>query len=115
MLATWARIEGSRCESGANALSEAIANRTAVLATAIEGTIGLVGDRYPGLFAVGDAKELANRIERARTEPEFLAALQFACEPIRERLSPEHERDGWKSLISSLFPGERSTRSTLSA
>jgi len=41
-----------------NVLSEAIVAGVPVLASRIAGNIGILGQRYPGLFRVGDAREL---------------------------------------------------------
>ena len=58
-------VVSSRMEGGANVVAEAVMASTPVLATRIDGTIGMLGAQYPGYFAVGDARALAALLERA--------------------------------------------------
>ena len=48
---------------------------TPIVATRIDGVTGLLGDDYPGYFAVEDTEGLAALLSRAETDPDFLAAL----------------------------------------
>ena len=72
---SWNFVSSSRHEGGANAVSEALALGVPVLATAIPGSIGLLGEELPGLYPVGDARRLADLLLRAETDPAFLASL----------------------------------------
>lgn len=80
-------------EGGANALGEAIVAGLPVLASRIPGSIGILGDDYPGYFRVGDTRELAHLQLRCETEPPFLADLTTRChgtsQLIAEHISPE--------------------------
>src|SRR5438094_6518720 len=64
-------IISSRMEGGANVLSEAIVSSIPVLASRIDGNVGILGVDYPGLFRFGDTRELARLITRAETDPNF--------------------------------------------
>ena len=92
----------SRSEGGANVVSEAIAAGVPVVSTRIPGTIGLLGDDYPGYFPVGDAQALATLLLRAEEDPAFYRTLQSACDRVRPLLDPARERDAWARLLAEL-------------
>ena len=96
----------SRCEGGANVISEALAAGVPVISTRIGGTTGLLGDDYPGLFPPGDAAACAELLTRAETEPAFLAELEERCAARAALLEPEREREAWRALLRELFPEE---------
>lgn len=90
----------SRMEGGANAVSEAIVVGTPVISSRIGGSTGMLGDDYPGYFAVGDTAGLAALLSRAESDAAFLADLAARGERLRERLTPERERDALAALIA---------------
>jgi glycosyltransferase involved in cell wall biosynthesis len=100
----------SRCEGGANVVSEAIACGTPVLSTRIAGSTGLLGDDYPGYFEVGDARGLARLIERAERDSGFLAELARTGAALRPLFEPEREREAWARLLDELFATEAAGR-----
>ena len=51
-----ALVLSSLSEGGANAVSEAVAGGVPVLASRIDGSVGLLGRDYPGYFPVGDTR-----------------------------------------------------------
>lgn len=69
-------VISSLMEGGANVVSEACRAGLPVLASDIAGNRGLLGDCYPGYFAVGDEEDLARCLRKAEICPEFLASLQ---------------------------------------
>ena len=79
-------IVSSRMEGGANVVVEAVTAGTPVLASRISGNVGMLGDDYPGYFAVGDPAGLAGlssvRAAIARSSPRSRAAAH-ARAPIR--------------------------------
>jgi lysine decarboxylase len=74
-----------------------------VLASQIEGSIGLLGEDYPGLHAVGDDAALAALIARCRAEPAFLADLQSRCAALAPRFEPAREREAVRRLAHTLL------------
>jgi putative glycosyltransferase (TIGR04348 family) len=91
-------------EGGANAVSEAIVHGVPVVASRIPGALGLLGADYPGYFPPGDTRALAALLERAETDPGFLAGLGARCARLAPRFTPERERDAWREVIAELAP-----------
>jgi glycosyltransferase involved in cell wall biosynthesis len=79
-------------EGGAHVVMEAIASGTPVLASRIDGNIGMLGADYAGYFEHGGVTELADLILRCRREPAFLAQLGAQCAARAHLFEPEHER-----------------------
>jgi putative glycosyltransferase (TIGR04348 family) len=94
-------VQSSRMEGGANAVCEAIACGTPVLASRISGNVGILGEAYPGLYELGDTAALSRLIERAATSSAFYTRLQSACAKLRPLVDPERERAAWKAVLSS--------------
>jgi putative glycosyltransferase (TIGR04348 family) len=100
----------SRTEGGANVISEALATGVPVVASRNDGSVGLLGEGYPGYFEVGDSEALATLLSRAETDPGFYAALRAACDARRPLVLPETEQASWASLLASLVqPRDPST------
>ena len=95
-------VLSSRAEGGANALSEAIVCGVPVLSTRIDGSVGLLGEDYPGLFPVGDEAALAALLGRAEADAAFLAELRRSLDAIAPRFTPEAEREAWRDLLRAL-------------
>jgi glycosyltransferase involved in cell wall biosynthesis len=95
-------VVSSLAEGGANVVGEAIVAGTPVVGSRIEGTTGLVGDDYPGLFPVGDTGALRALLLRAESDLTFLDALRERCEALAPLFAPERERAAWASLLASL-------------
>ena len=95
-------VLSSRHEGGANAISEALALGVPVLATRIPGTLGLLGEDYPGTFAVEDTRALAELMSRAETDPAFYRSLEKACRSRAYLTDPAQELESWRELLSEL-------------
>jgi putative glycosyltransferase (TIGR04348 family) len=91
-------------EGGANVISEAVAVDTPVISSWIAGSVGMLGEDYPGYFPVGDTQALAALLRRAETDPAFLKSLRDWGRRLRPALSPARERRAWAALLSELFP-----------
>jgi len=96
-------VISSRLEGGANVLGEAIVLGVPVLASRIDGNVGLLGARYPGYFDCGDTLGLSRLLLRAEREPSFLRRLARACARRRPLFSVERERAAMRGLLLALF------------
>ena len=90
----------SRVEGGANVVAEAIVSGVPLLASRIDGTLGMIGADHPGTFDVGDSDGLAALLERCEADPAFLDGLQRKGEGLRARFAPERERAALASLLA---------------
>jgi len=99
-----AMVLSSRMEGGANVVSEAVVHRVPVLASRVDGTVGLLGVDYPGYFEVGDTKKLSELMLRVEEDPAFRAMLTARCRCLAEPFSPKHERSCWKRLLAEMGP-----------
>lgn len=98
-----ALVHPSRLEGGANVVVEALCAGIPVLASAIDGNIGLLGDDYPGYFPVGDADHLASLMRRFANDAAYRSDLARHCRSLRSRFSPEVEASEVRSLVSGLL------------
>jgi putative glycosyltransferase (TIGR04348 family) len=96
-------IHPSIMEGGANVIVEAVTAGTPVLASRVSGNVGMLGDDYPGYFAVGDPAGLAQCLVRALEEPGYLRALKAACARRRALFTPSAERRLVRSIVASLL------------
>jgi len=97
-------VLSSRMEGGANVIGEAAVCGVPVIASRIDGSVGLLGSRYPGLFPVGDTRALASLLHRAETDARFLARLRRETARIAPLFRPARERRTWRSLLRELRP-----------
>ncbi len=68
-------VISSRMEGGAHVVSEAIGIGVPVIASAISGNIGLLGEDYPGYYPFANETALAAQLARAHSDPAWLTAL----------------------------------------
>jgi len=99
---SWLLVSSSLGEGGANAVTEAIACGTPVLASDIPGARGILGDSYPGFFPVGDTGALTALLRRAEEEPAFHTELARAVLELRPLVDPAREREAWRTLLAEL-------------
>ncbi len=97
----------SKSEGGANVVSEAIVSSVPVISSRIAGSLGLLGERYPGYFPVGDTAALAALLERAETDAAFYAKLSKRCDRLAPLFDPARERHSWRELLAELLPACR--------
>ena len=98
-------VLSSRLEGGANVLSEAIVASVPVLASRIDGNIGILGLDYPGYFAVGDTRQLARLLMRAESSPVYLEELTMHSRSLAMLVDSAREEQAWLDLISELTSG----------
>ncbi|WP_426415288.1 selenoneine biosynthesis selenosugar synthase SenB [Aestuariirhabdus sp. LZHN29] len=89
-------------EGGANVISEAVVAGVPVIASEIEGSVGLLGKDYPGYYPVGDEAALSALLLRVESEPLFYQALQRAALAKRGRFTAEGETLAWQALLSQV-------------
>src|SRR5215208_6571733 len=95
-------VLSSQMEGGANVLSEAIVAGVPILASRIDGNVGILGPDYPGLFNVGDTCELARLLNLAETDTDFLSDLRRRVKKLAPLFSPKRERQAWTDLLREL-------------
>jgi putative glycosyltransferase (TIGR04348 family) len=95
-------VLSSRSEGGANVISEAVAAKVPILASRIDGSVGLLGRDYPGYFPIGDTVALARLLHRVESEPRYLSRLQHAIARRAPLFRPAREKAAWKKLIREL-------------
>ena len=95
-------VLSSIMEGGANVISEALVDGVPVLASRIPGSIGLLGNGYPGFFPVGDTRELASLLVRAEQDAHFRADLTQWCRRRASEFNPAREKTAWKRLLCEL-------------
>jgi putative glycosyltransferase (TIGR04348 family) len=107
-----AMVLSSLSEGGANVISEAVAAGLAVLATRIDGSVGLLGRDYPGYFPVGDSEALARLLDRIETDPAFLKRLNRAIARRAHLFRPAREKAQWRALLEEIMPKSTHARSS---
>jgi putative glycosyltransferase (TIGR04348 family) len=99
-------VHPSVMEGGAHVVMEAVLSGTPVLASRIDGNVGMLGQDYGGYFPVGDAAALAASLRQLRRDMTQgsgqLAALQAQCEARAALFAPEAERQSLLSLLAEL-------------
>lgn len=95
-------VNSSKLEGGANAICEALACGVPVLSSRIAGSIGLLGEDYPGYFEVGDTAGLTALLRRFETESTFRAELTAACRQLASQVTPARELAAWWRLLGGL-------------
>ncbi len=93
-------VHPSAMEGGAHVVVEAIRSGTAVVASRIDGNVGLLGDDHPGCFPVGDAAALAAMLARLRDEPAMLADLQRRSAAASAAFDPAREAAALHALVA---------------
>jgi putative glycosyltransferase (TIGR04348 family) len=96
-------VLSSKSEGGANVISEAAAAGVPVLASRIDGTVGLLGRDYPGYFPAGSTRALARLLHGIETEPGFLKQLQRAISRRAYLFRPAREKAAWAALIAEIL------------
>jgi glycosyltransferase involved in cell wall biosynthesis len=97
-----AMVISSFSEGGANVISEAAVAGVPVLASRVDGNVGLLGTDYPGYFPAGNTQALARLLQRLEREPRFIARLRKALEPQATLFRPAREVAAWRRLLATL-------------
>jgi putative glycosyltransferase (TIGR04348 family) len=96
-------VHASRLEGGAHVVIEALRSGLPVLASRIDGNVGLLGADYAGYFPVGDAEALAALIERFADDRAFATQLAAQCAARADRFTPEAEAAALETIVSELL------------
>ncbi|MCH7990032.1 MAG: TIGR04348 family glycosyltransferase [Planctomycetes bacterium] len=95
-------VLSSKLEGGANVTSEAVAADVPVISSNISGSIGLLGEDYPGYFPVGNTRKLAELLQRTEEDHAFYRSLQTDCRRLKKLITPTRERESWRELLAEL-------------
>lgn len=95
-------VISSLSEGGANVISEACVAGVPILATRIDGNVGLLGSTYPGYFPVGDTGALARLLQRIERDRDFVARLGRAVKRCARRFSRARELRDWRRLLEGV-------------
>jgi putative glycosyltransferase (TIGR04348 family) len=98
-----ALVHMSRLEGGANAVIEAVRSDVPVLASRIDGNVGLLGEDYEGYFEVGDAAGLAALMVRFARDPAFAAQLRQQCAALAPAYAPAAEAAAVRGLVMDVL------------
>jgi putative glycosyltransferase (TIGR04348 family) len=94
-----AMVISSRMEGGANVVCEALRIGVPVLASRVQGNLGLLGTGYAGYFPVEDERALARLVQRAAGDARFYARLKTQIRPLRSMVAPREEA---RALLAAL-------------
>ena len=97
-----ALVHPSRMEGGANVVIEAVRSGVPVLASRIDGNLGLLGAGYDGTFAVGDDAALAALMRRFLHDAAFAQRLAAQCAARESLFRPAAERRAVRALLQDL-------------
>jgi putative glycosyltransferase (TIGR04348 family) len=97
-------VHASRMEGGAHVVIEALRSGTAVLASRIDGNVGLLGAEHPGLFETGDDAALAALLLRCRDDPTMLPALLAHGATRASLFAPAREQSALLQVLQELLP-----------
>ncbi|MED5620307.1 selenoneine biosynthesis selenosugar synthase SenB [Ideonella sp. BN130291] len=105
-----ALVHMSRMEGGANVVIEALRCGVPVLASRIDGNLGLLGEDYEGYFPVGDAAALAALMRRFAHDSAFAARLAAQCAALAPQFAPAAEAAAVRQLLVDMLAGATQQR-----
>ena len=107
-------VHTSAMEGGAHVIMEAVCSGTPVLASRVDGNVGMLGADYAGYFPHGDAKMLARLLDACRDSqecgapaPDLLSRLRAECALRAPLFAPETERRAVLDLAHRLLQEPR--------
>ncbi len=101
-------LHTSRLEGGAHVIMEAVSSGTPVLASKVDGNVGMLGEYYSGYFPWGDADALARLLvlsheSRRWQDGDLLAQLERECQTRAPLFVPATERLAVQQLVADLL------------
>jgi dimethylhistidine N-methyltransferase len=97
-------VLASEAEGGANVISEAIAAGVPVIASRIDGSVGILGADWPAYFPVGDTAALAALLDRVERDRGFHQHLLRRTRALAPLVDPARERAAFAELLDELYP-----------
>jgi glycosyltransferase involved in cell wall biosynthesis len=85
-------VHTSKMEGGAHVIMEAVCSGTPVIASRMDGNVGMLGSGYEGYFPVGDAGALAALLRRCKNDAAYLDHLSSQCALRAPLFSPLSEQ-----------------------
>ena len=95
-------VLSSKLEGGANVVSEAIAASVPILASKISGSIGLLGEDYPGYFEVGSTSQLVSLMNRCEHDSDFYGELHSQVKQLAPNFTPQCEQESLRQLVADV-------------
>lgn len=104
-------LHPSRMEGGAHVVMEAVRGGTAVLASRVDGNVGMLGSDYGGYFGFGDVAAAADLVLRCRNAQagavaDVLGQLMVQCQRRAPLFDPARERGRLHQLVEELLEGQ---------
>lgn len=94
-------VHTSKMEGGAHVIMEAVCSGTPVIASRMDGNVGMLGAGYDGYFPVGDAQALAAMLRRCKNEPAFLDHLAGQCALRAPLFAPLAEQTALRGIVAT--------------
>jgi L-histidine N-alpha-methyltransferase len=107
LAASHVHVLSSEMEGGANAVCEALACGVPTLSSRISGSVGLLGETYPGFFPVGDTEALAALLRRFETDEAFRETLRSACAALAHTVDPRQEQAALLAAVNEALSSDR--------
>ena len=92
-------VNSSRSEGAPNVLFEAIGWRLPIIASKIDGHVGVLGSGYRGYFKVGDTDGLQKLLVRCATDAKFYQQLIDSIDVLAKKYRPGNEL---KALLAAI-------------
>ena len=99
MAKSQAMVLTSIAEGGANVVSEALVDAIPIISSRIPGSVGILGEDYPGYYEPEDEHDLARVLTRLESDPAFLGELKRWCTDLSPMVSPSTEQSLWNDLV----------------
>ncbi len=92
----------SKLEGGANVVAESLVCGVPVISSRISGSLGMLGEDYPGYFEVGATQQLTDLMCRVESDAAFYEELVTRCDRLAHRFQLAAERNAWEELLERL-------------